>query len=208
MRSFTRAQHIVLLAIGFTALTVNLLRPSNGPFGVLSCPGPQASQQWAVELPWPVRHPGIYTFEKAPTTYEAIQRAGGVLTPFAPQVSSQKILRSGTRVQIRPSSLSSYEPLFFQMSGRKKLVLGIPIDVNEATTEELALVPGIGEGLARRIAEFRGSRSAFKTWYDLRKVKGVGPANIRAFRDFLQIGHGKNLGPSGPKACLSSDQKE
>jgi competence protein ComEA len=94
------------------------------------------------------------------------------------------------------------------MSGRKKLVLGIPVDVNEATAEELALVPGIGEGLARRIAEFRASRSAFKTWHDLRKVKGVGPANIRAFRDFLQIGLGENLGPSGPKACLSSDPKK
>ncbi len=73
------------------------------------------------------------------------------------------------------------------MNARKMLVLGIPIDVNQVGVEGLALVPGISQGLARRIVEFRQSNSPFKAWQDLRSVKGVGGKNIERIRDYIHF---------------------
>ena len=74
------------------------------------------------------------------------------------------------------------------MTPRKSFIMGIPIDVNRAEIATLSLVPGISHTLARSIVEFRDTHGVFKTWNDLRKVKGVGPANIKRFKGFLQIG--------------------
>jgi len=73
------------------------------------------------------------------------------------------------------------------MDVTKRLVLGIPVDVNQAGIDELAIVPGISHGLARRIVEFRESHGPFRTWNDLRCVKGVGPKNVERFRSYLSL---------------------
>ena len=78
------------------------------------------------------------------------------------------------------------------MNLRKMLILGEPIDVNQAGIAELALIPGISSGLARRIVEFRESQRHFKTWHELRRVKGVGPVSMKSLRDYLSISHPKN----------------
>jgi len=67
------------------------------------------------------------------------------------------------------------------------LALGIPIDVNLATAEELALIPGVSCSLARRVVEFREAQGALKTWHDLRSVKGVGPKKIKRLRTHVQF---------------------
>lgn len=92
----------------------------------------------------------------------------------------------------RPFSLCSnikLEPPRQQsvMDVRKSLVLGVPVNVNGVHAEDLALIPGISEQLARRIVESRQSRGTFKTWDDLRRVKGVGPAKIQRFRNYLSL---------------------
>ena len=90
-----------------------------------------------------------------------------------------------------------------QMGARKKLVLGIPIDVNRVGTEELALVPGISEGLARRIIRQRESRGPFQTWHDLRKVKGLGPMRIKGLERYLQLGAPPSCPAPAPDAGTS-----
>ncbi len=92
----------------------------------------------------------------------------------------------------RPFSLCSnikLEPPHQQsvMNVRESFVLGVPVNVNRANAEDLALIPGISEQLARRIVESRQSQGTFKTWDDLRRVKGVGPANIKRFQNYLSL---------------------
>lgn len=52
---------------------------------------------------------------------------------------------------------------------------GQKIDLADATVENLALVPGIGEKLAERIIEDRGTNGAFPSVESLARVKGIGP---------------------------------
>ena len=52
------------------------------------------------------------------------------------------------------------------------------IDINSASAAELALLPGIGEGLAERIVRDREANGAFGLVEDLQRVRGLGETII------------------------------
>ncbi len=69
------------------------------------------------------------------------------------------------------------------------------VDPNTAAWYEIAQLPGVGEGLARRIVQFRqrpieGGRSTdrrFRTASDLTAVKGLGRATAARLRPYLRF---------------------
>jgi competence protein ComEA len=181
MRKFSKAQQIILLAIGLTVLTLNPFTPLHGPFSFCSTSESQPHEQYAVEITGPVRRAGIYTFNNPPTPCEAIQRAGGLVgdrsVPFETQPEK---METGMRIEADRFTLS-------RMNVRERIVLGIPVDLNQAGADELVLIPGISHGLAQRIVGVRETVGCFRTWNDLRSVKGVGPANIKRFQDYIDL---------------------
>lgn len=60
-----------------------------------------------------------------------------------------------------------------------------PLDLNTATPEQLARLPGVGPGLARRIVEERQRRGRFDGPEGLRSVLGLGPRKLAALRDLV-----------------------
>lgn len=56
------------------------------------------------------------------------------------------------------------------------------VDLNTATLRELAGLPGIGVGRARRILEDRDARGPFPTLDALDRVPGIGPGTIARLR--------------------------
>jgi competence ComEA-like helix-hairpin-helix protein len=63
-----------------------------------------------------------------------------------------------------------------------------PININSASVEELASLPGIGDSKAKAIVEYRAAEP-FKTVEDLKKVKGIGDKMLDAVRHFANTGH-------------------
>ena len=59
------------------------------------------------------------------------------------------------------------------------------IDVDRASAEELARLPGIGPAIARRIVADRQSRGAFGSIAGLDRVPGVGPAALAKWGSHL-----------------------
>ena len=59
------------------------------------------------------------------------------------------------------------------------------IDVNRATAAELSCIPGVGEGLARRIVEFREINGPFRSLSQLEQVSGIGPAKAAQLAEAL-----------------------
>ena len=178
------------LAILFSALS----RPFHPLCGILGSSAvsnvtTEPQVQWLLEVSGAVRNPGIYTFNKIPTVSRAIQSAGGPTDDHPPSSStSHKTIDTGMRVKLRPSNPQAAQLTITPMSSRKRLILGIPIQVNQAAAEELAIVPGISDSLARRIVEFRKSNGPFNTWSDLRGVKGIGPKRVTSLRSYLSVG--------------------
>jgi competence ComEA-like helix-hairpin-helix protein len=62
-----------------------------------------------------------------------------------------------------------------------------PVDLNRATSEELARLPGVGASLATRIVERRQSVGAFASVEDLRGVRGIGRVKLERLRRLVTV---------------------
>lgn len=64
------------------------------------------------------------------------------------------------------------------------------VNVNAADWATLALVPGLGEVLSKRIVEVREARAAreFDSLDDLKAVKGIGEKMLARLRPYLELG--------------------
>src|SRR5438874_572391 len=65
------------------------------------------------------------------------------------------------------------------------IAIDFKIDVNKADWPELALMPNIGEQLAKRIVADRADRGAFRDHSELRRVRGIGPKTLESMKPFL-----------------------
>ena len=61
------------------------------------------------------------------------------------------------------------------------------LDLNAATMEELAQLPGIGEELARRIVEYREGNGPFETTEQLMEVSGIGEGKFDALEGRITV---------------------
>ncbi|MGV3605115.1 MAG: ComEA family DNA-binding protein [Planctomycetaceae bacterium] len=59
------------------------------------------------------------------------------------------------------------------------------IDINSADWPELALLPDIGETMAKRIAEDRKEKGKFSSPQDLARVKGIGPKTVENLAPYV-----------------------
>ncbi len=74
-----------------------------------------------------------------------------------------------------------------KMTATRRLALGLPVDVNLATPEELALIPGIGKKLAERIGNYREKNGRFASLDQLMNVKGIKEKKLAGLRRYLYI---------------------
>ncbi len=71
------------------------------------------------------------------------------------------------------------------------------ININTATSEELQLLPGIGQSTAQKIIEFRQANGPFSSLDDLVKVKGIGEAKLGKIRSFIKLEGSSDFDPTG-----------
>lgn len=69
-----------------------------------------------------------------------------------------------------------------------------PIDLNTASEDELASLPGVGAATARRIVEYRQQNGPFQAVSDLENVKGIGSAVFERLKDGVTVGAGRTVG--------------
>lgn len=119
----------------------------------------------------------IYTFEGK--TNEVPLR--DVIPPHLPSPLKGEKVKTGTKITIGPDGLSTSI-----MDGEKHLVLGIPLDINKATTRDFEALPGIGPKLAERIVEARTRLGGFKSIDDLKQVKGIGEGKLERIRRYIE----------------------
>lgn len=63
-----------------------------------------------------------------------------------------------------------------------------PIDLNAATVEELAALPGIGNALAEEIVAYRAENGPFTAVVELDEVPGIGEGKIQAIQALVFCG--------------------
>lgn len=67
----------------------------------------------------------------------------------------------------------------------------LPLDINEASSEELERIRGIGPVLAGRIVTYRQKQGGFDSVEELKKVKGIGPVTFKEIKPYVTLKSGE-----------------
>jgi len=70
------------------------------------------------------------------------------------------------------------------------------VNLNTASADQLATLPGVGTALAGRIVEYRQKSGSFRTTKEVMNVKGIGEKNFAKIEAWLTVG-------DAPKAAAS-----
>jgi comEA protein len=137
-------------------------------------------RKYFVEIQGFVPRPGTYSFTHPPNLAEVWTLAE---RPGQP-AESKKALGSGSSISVGADGSSNIG----RMAGAQLMVLGLALDLNQATAEDLQAVPGIGPALARRIITYREGHGPFAKLEDLLEVKGIGEKSLAKIQQYLAIG--------------------
>jgi competence protein ComEA len=194
---FSIGQQKVLFVLALLILAVLYLRFYFHPH---SPPSEEIFREIVVEVSGEVHKPGIYIFKNPPTLKETIEKAGGLKEPALFNKNSfSEILESGTQINVRKESSQEIKLKIGRMEANKLLTFSIPLDLNRVSVEDLRLIPGIGESLAREIVTYRERRRGFRSVEELKNVKGIGKKKWKTFKTSFIVTQPFRVDSSGLK---------
>jgi len=147
--------------------------------------GEQKKGLLAVEIEDDRHDMGIY-FLLPETTIEQIRESTGIkgITGKNGKLSLKAIgIDSGSSIVFAPGR----DLKIGDIAAAKKLALGLPLDLNNATEEDIALVPGIGDKIAFQIIQLRNRVGQFRNYSDLMAVPGIKEKKLNAIKSYFLI---------------------
>jgi competence protein ComEA len=140
---------------------------------------PPATSGLLVEVSGAVARPGLYRMSKGERVSSAIAAAGG-LSPSAdparlPNMAAR--LRDGQQVEV---------PALGAPSGSRSSRAAL-VDLNSATADELADVPGISPQLAAEAVRYRAQYGGFGSTQELVTVLGMSESDYQIARKHLHV---------------------
>jgi competence protein ComEA len=190
MKHFSLSQQWILSLLAFLILSLLYFRfyhPS------LPSPSEEVYREVVIEVTGEVRTPGIQLFREAPTLRSVLEKAGGFQeASLQGNDSLSEPLETGTLVTVARRKFQEgpndeIRVTLGRMEAKKLIVFSIPLDLNRASVEDLCLVPGIGEPLAREIVTTRERRKGFRSVEELKDIKGIGDAKWHAMRTYFTV---------------------
>ncbi len=154
------------------------------PFPVLPLPwGDQGPGMIAIEVTGKRDADGIYFFPKEAAVAGLYKITGQeVRDENSGFAEAWRFAGSALSVSAERGTLKITD-----MPSVSKLALGLPIDLNRVTEEELSLVPGIGEMLADQIVQLRQLRGKFMALEELTAIPGIKERKLRMLEKYLSV---------------------
>jgi competence protein ComEA len=123
---------------------------------------------------------GIY-FTPPGTTADQLLQSAGV------NVKTQKNFPLKNAMRLKIDAASARRVSLTMIDNSQKLALGMPIDLNRATEEDLLLIPGIGEATAKKILEFKSKKICFTKIEEMMEIKGIKEKKLAKLRLYLYV---------------------
>jgi len=140
-----------------------------------------------LEVKGEVPHPGLYYYAYCPTADEllnaSVQSRDENVTI---NQNSMVVLSNGTSLWVQKTR-KGIRVARFSLEGKKKMLLGIPINLNTATSDDLSSLPGIGPHIADEVILFRKTRGTFSKIEDLKIVNGIGEKRFKKIEKYLTV---------------------
>ncbi|MHC1698184.1 MAG: ComEA family DNA-binding protein [Geobacteraceae bacterium] len=131
--------------------------------------------------------PGIYQFDSTVSLGTVIN----MTVPFSRRYSGGQdllvnVLSTGDVVFVTCSKSEHIEITRDSVPVVERMILGFPLDPNKLTVAEWELLPRIGPTLARKIVLDRQENGDFRSFRDLVRVSGIGPATVRQLKGYFE----------------------
>jgi competence protein ComEA len=173
---------VAVLMICLTIYGISFLH-ARQPFRETPLPwGNQGQGLMAVEVKGNHGKDGIYFLPEGMTVDKVLDIAG---------ITRMNYIGKTDRVEISAGSVLMVSPQgevnVGEVAAARKLVLGLPVDVNRISEEELSLVPGIGDKMAYQIIQLRMERGGFQDLTDLTALPGIKEKKLNSLKRYLIV---------------------
>lgn len=81
----------------------------------------------------------------------------------------------------------AHDPSYAERGRAPARPVSAPLNLNEATVEQLDELPGVGPALAERIVVYRDEHGLFERVEQLGEVRGIGPRTLEKLRPLLVL---------------------
>lgn len=121
---------------------------------------------------------GVYGLPEGSAVRDLLRAAGWQAPAGVDGTVLERTLRGGDRVT--PLQGPDGRPFLSidAMPAAAKLVFGLPVDLNEASYDDLTRIPGIGEKTAEAILRHRETAGPLKSLEDLKEITTLGDRKI------------------------------
>ncbi len=141
---------------------------------------------YLLEVKGEVPHPGLYYYAYRPTINELLNASGQAPDDNVTINQKSMVLSTGASLWVQKNR-KGLRIAIFPLEGKKKLLLGIPINLNTATSDDLSSLPGIGPHIADEVILFRKSCGTFSKIEDLKAVNGIGEKRLKKIEKYLTV---------------------
>lgn len=148
---------------------------------------PEKSPAMVIELEGELSNPGIYFFNHVPTVLEVLATSGEIMGSFA--ISAPELgttLTTGTTLHVMKTQ-EGIKVDHSPMVAGKRMLLGIPLNLNTAKPNDLSNLPGIGPKISRAIVAYRDQQGYFSSLNEVKNVKGIGEKKFRKIQKYLTV---------------------
>ncbi|MEN6330374.1 MAG: helix-hairpin-helix domain-containing protein [Smithella sp.] len=101
------------------------------------------------------------------------------------RIKKDFLLENGMKIIIDSSSVNKIS--LSTINNYHRFALGVPVDLNLATKDDLMIIPGIGEKTAEKILVLRNKKGRFKNIEELMEIKGIKEKKLAKFKKYLSL---------------------
>ncbi len=135
-----------------------------------------------------VASPGVYELPLGSRVNDAVIAAGGFSAEADHNyVNLAEPISDGIKIQIPTvQEVSTMQPVISGNFSNSDLGSGL-ININRASKEDLKTIPGIGDGIATKIVDYRTQNGNFSTIEDIMKVSGIKEKLFSKIKDYITV---------------------
>jgi len=122
-----------------------------------------------------VNNPDVYAVNEGVRVFELIEIAGGYSNANESCINPAQVVKDEAQIYIPHANESCHSSQ------------AVAININLANTEELQLLPGIGDATAKKIIDHRNKHGDFKSPEEIKDVPGIGESTYEKMEDYIVI---------------------
>jgi competence protein ComEA len=176
-------QRLGVLSVLVISLAVYGISLARQPVREIPIPwGNQDTGMMVVEVSGDQGREGIYFLPEGMAVDEVLDITG-IQRTISRGTTNPGRISTGTVLMASPGG----EVSIGEMEAARKLALGLPVDLNRISMDELSLVPGIGDKMAYDIIQLRSEKGAFRSLKDLTALRGIKEKKLNGLKRYLTV---------------------